>query len=255
MPNSCGSMALSPPDGRPRPRKPAPCGRIRWKHPPPLPKRLWKPPRPRPISPPKRKPSPGAKRSRACCAISNPGMAALTFTVLCGIGRVVAFIGVGVLGALLIAAPARRTSHSGPRDHPFFIAAPVAGLLHWLESWRAHDMAYRLLAEMRIALFARLDRVGARLLMRRRAGDLVSLATPGRRDGRVFLRPYHRPGRGRDPGAGDGADRAGQHRLAAGHCAPALPPLRRPLPGAAAARGSISSAPKAARRWAGSARM
>ncbi len=38
-------------------------------------------------------------------------------------------------------------------------------------------MAYRLLAEMRIALFARLDRLGPAYLMRRRAGDLVSLAT------------------------------------------------------------------------------
>ncbi|HEY4253569.1 MAG TPA: ABC transporter ATP-binding protein, partial [Roseomonas sp.] len=57
------------------------------------------------------------------------------------------------------------------------VAAPAAGLLHWLESWLAHDMAYRLLAEMRIALFARLDALGPAYLLRRRAGDLVSLAT------------------------------------------------------------------------------
>ena len=27
------------------------------------------------------------------------------------------------------------------------VVAPMAGVLHWLESWVAHDMAYRLLAE------------------------------------------------------------------------------------------------------------
>ena len=30
------------------------------------------------------------------------------------------------------------------------VVAPLAGVLHWLESWLAHDMAYRLLAEMRL---------------------------------------------------------------------------------------------------------
>jgi hypothetical protein len=31
--------------------------------------------------------------------------------------------------------------------------APLAGLLHWLESWLAHDMAFRLLTHMRVDLF------------------------------------------------------------------------------------------------------
>ncbi|MBE9605977.1 ABC transporter ATP-binding protein [Acetobacteraceae bacterium H6797] len=105
-----------------------------------------------------------------------PWRGALAFTVVCGIGRVIAFIGVGVLGALLIAA-LREGKPTLGLAIALLIAAPVAGLLHWLESWRAHDMAYRLLADMRIALFARLDRLGPAYLMRRRAGDLVSLAT------------------------------------------------------------------------------
>ena len=37
------------------------------------------------------------------------------------------------------------------------VSAPLAGLLHWLESWLAHDMAYRLLNDMRLALFRKLD--------------------------------------------------------------------------------------------------
>ena len=57
------------------------------------------------------------------------------------------------------------------------VVAPLAGLLHWLESWLAHDMAYRLLAEMRIDLFAKLEALAPAYLLERRSGDLVALAT------------------------------------------------------------------------------
>ncbi|MBL6459309.1 ABC transporter ATP-binding protein [Belnapia sp. T6] len=106
----------------------------------------------------------------------RPWRGKLGLTVLFGIGRVTAFIGVGVLGALLIAALGEGAPTLGLAA-ALLVAAPVAGGLHWLESWLAHDMAYRLLAEMRIALFARLDALGPAYLLRRRAGDLVSLAT------------------------------------------------------------------------------
>jgi ATP-binding cassette subfamily B protein len=109
-------------------------------------------------------------------AYIKPWRVSLTCTVLLGIGRVAAFIGVGALGALVIAA-----IRAG---HPILglcigllLVAPVAALLHWLESWLAHDMAYRLLAEMRIALFAKLDQLAPAYLLRRRSGDLVALAT------------------------------------------------------------------------------
>ncbi|WP_149538233.1 ABC transporter ATP-binding protein/permease [Siccirubricoccus phaeus] len=105
-----------------------------------------------------------------------PWRGRFALVVLFGIGRVAAFVGVGVLGALLIAA-LRESAPTAGLAIALLIAAPVAGGLHWLESWLAHDMAYRLLAEMRIALFARLDALGPAYLLRRRAGDLVSLAT------------------------------------------------------------------------------
>ncbi|HEY4646836.1 MAG TPA: ABC transporter ATP-binding protein, partial [Steroidobacteraceae bacterium] len=41
----------------------------------------------------------------------------------------------------------------------------------------AHDMAYRLLAEMRIKLFAKLEALAPAYLLERRSGDLVALAT------------------------------------------------------------------------------
>jgi ATP-binding cassette subfamily C protein CydCD len=109
-------------------------------------------------------------------AIIRPWRGKLVATVLFGIGRVIAFIGIGVLGALLLGAVQARAPYLSLAI-ALLIAAPTAGLLHWLESWLAHDMAYRLLAEMRIALFAQLDALGPAYLLRRRSGDLLALAT------------------------------------------------------------------------------
>ena len=93
-----------------------------------------------------------------------------------GIARVAAFIGVGILSALTVAA-VKTGSPYGYLLILLALAAPLAGLLHWLESWLAHDIAYRLLAEMRIALFDKLDRLAPAYLMRRRSGDLIALAS------------------------------------------------------------------------------
>ena len=41
----------------------------------------------------------------------------------------------------------------------------------------AHDMAFRLLAEMRIDAFRKLDALAPAYLVRRRTGDLMALAT------------------------------------------------------------------------------
>jgi ABC-type multidrug transport system fused ATPase/permease subunit len=100
----------------------------------------------------------------------------LAVTVTCGIGRVVAFIGVGVLGALTIAA-VRSNAPSLLLIVLLLAAAPVTGLLHWLESFLAHDMAYRLLAVMRVDLYRKLDELAPAYLLKRRSGDLVALAT------------------------------------------------------------------------------
>ena len=97
-------------------------------------------------------------------------------TFVFGVLRVFAMIGIGVFSGLTVAAVKAGT--------PFetwlivlAVVAPLAGVLHWLESWIAHDMAYRLLAEMRIALFRKLDQLAPAYLLRRRTGDLVGMAT------------------------------------------------------------------------------
>ncbi|MBV9860162.1 MAG: ATP-binding cassette domain-containing protein, partial [Alphaproteobacteria bacterium] len=109
-------------------------------------------------------------------AIIAPWRQRFAIVVASGIGRVAAFIGVGVLGALAVAAVKNGTPF-GWLLLLLAFAAPLAGLLHWIESWIAHDIAYRLLAEMRIELFRKLDSLAPAYLMRRRSGDLIALAS------------------------------------------------------------------------------
>jgi ATP-binding cassette, subfamily B, bacterial len=107
---------------------------------------------------------------------ATPWRAKLVATFVFGITRVAALIGVGVLSAMVVGAL--------KRGEPFevwlwalAIAAPVAGIVHWFESWVAHDMAFRMLAEMRVALYRKLDELAPAYLVRRRTGDLVAMAT------------------------------------------------------------------------------
>src|SRR2546430_13701147 len=107
--------------------------------------------------------------------IIQPWAREFAVVVLSGIGRVAFFIGVGILGALAVAAV--------KTGAPFAwllialaLAAPLAGILHWIESWLAHDIAYRLLAELRIDLYRKLDTLAPAYLVRRRSGDLIALA-------------------------------------------------------------------------------
>jgi ATP-binding cassette subfamily C protein CydCD len=102
--------------------------------------------------------------------------ARLVTTFLLGVARVLALIGVGVVSALIVRAVKYGAPYGGLLAL-LAVIAPLAGLLHWLESWLAHDMAYRLLADMRLQMFRTLDRLAPAYLTRRRTGDLVGLAT------------------------------------------------------------------------------
>src|SRR5690242_11873168 len=100
----------------------------------------------------------------------------LVVTFLLGIARVAALIGVGLLSALVV----RAVSRAEPTLLlliGLLLVAPLAGVLHWLESWLAHDMAYRLLADMRMRFFRKLVALGPAYLSARRTGDLLGVAT------------------------------------------------------------------------------
>jgi len=105
-----------------------------------------------------------------------PWKGKLTLTFLFGVLRVIFFIGIGVCSALAL-----RDLKNGADYSAWLWAlatlAPLSGLVHWLESWIAHDMAFRLLAELRIAVFRKLDQLAPAYLTRRRTGDLMALAT------------------------------------------------------------------------------
>ena len=105
-----------------------------------------------------------------------PWKGKLTATFTLGVLRVIAFIGVGVLSALIVLALKNHQPYTGYAI-ALAIVAPLSGILHWFESWLAHDMAFRLLAEMRIDAFRKLDALAPAYLVRRRTGDLMALAT------------------------------------------------------------------------------
>jgi len=102
------------------------------------------------------------------------GKLALTFAF--GVLRVVTFIGVGVLSALVLLA-LKNGEPYGALLWALAVVAPLSGVLHWLESWIAHDMAFRLLADMRSDVFRKLDALAPAYLVRRRTGDLMALVT------------------------------------------------------------------------------
>jgi ATP-binding cassette subfamily B protein len=107
--------------------------------------------------------------------IIRPWRDRFAIVVSAGITRVAAFIGVGIVGALAVAA-VKTGGAFGYLLLALALLAPLAGVLHWLESYLAHDIAYRLLAEMRIDLFRKLDALAPAYLVRRRSGDLIALA-------------------------------------------------------------------------------
>lgn len=105
-----------------------------------------------------------------------PWKGRLGLTFIFGVTRVLSFIGVGVASALIVL----NLKNGTPYDQYLiwlWVLAPMAGVVHWLESWVAHDMAFRLLAEMRVDAFRKLDALAPAYLVRRRTGDLMSLAT------------------------------------------------------------------------------
>ncbi len=117
-----------------------------------------------------------ARTTRALLGFIVPWWPRLAVVIVSGTCRIAAYTGVAIFSALVVAA--LKTGH--PYAALLFglgLVAPLAGLLHWFESFQAHAMAYHLLADMRIALYRKLDALAPAYLLRRRSGDLVALAT------------------------------------------------------------------------------
>ena len=82
-------------------------------------------------------------------------------------------VALGVVSAVLVGQVA-----TGGNLTPWLWAlaalVPATAVLRWLDSFVSHDLAYRLLAELRIRLYQLLDPLAPAYLVRRRSGDLVS---------------------------------------------------------------------------------
>ncbi|MBV9169101.1 MAG: thiol reductant ABC exporter subunit CydC [Chloroflexi bacterium] len=95
------------------------------------------------------------------------------FVLLLGPLQGLAQVGLGVVSALLVA---QVTAHGELRPWLWALGVlvVVAAVLRWLDSFVSHDLAYRLLAELRIRLYQLLDPLAPAYLVRRRSGDLAS---------------------------------------------------------------------------------
>ncbi|MDQ6670636.1 MAG: thiol reductant ABC exporter subunit CydC [Chloroflexota bacterium] len=82
-------------------------------------------------------------------------------------------VALGVVSALLVAQVFTRGNLT-PWLWALAALVPATAVLRWLDSWISHDLAYRLLAELRIRLYQLLDPLAPAYLVRRRTGDLVS---------------------------------------------------------------------------------
>jgi ATP-binding cassette subfamily C protein CydCD len=109
-------------------------------------------------------------------ALAAPYWFKTTLSFATGVAHFFGAIAVGVLGALMV-ANVRDGDSITLLAVALIVVAVLTGLFRFLENWVSHDMAFRLLADMRIDLFRKLDQLAPAYLLRRRTGDLVSMAT------------------------------------------------------------------------------
>ena len=98
----------------------------------------------------------------------------LGLSLLLGIIYHLSTIALGAVSALLVAA-VFKGEETGPLLLLLGIFVPLTAFSRWGESWASHDLAFRLLAEMRIAVYDKLEPLAPAYLVRRRSGDLTSI--------------------------------------------------------------------------------
>jgi ATP-binding cassette subfamily C protein CydCD len=112
---------------------------------------------------------------RRLFALVKPWPGELAAVIASGLLHALTLMALGVTGALLVGRVFRG------EDLTLLLWAllaliPLTALFTYLDVWLAHDLAYRLLAEMRIKLYGLLDRLAPAYMYRRRSGDLLGAA-------------------------------------------------------------------------------
>ena len=107
-------------------------------------------------------------------ALVRPWWGRLTLTFMLGLAHHGSIIGLAVISALLVG---QVITGGDLTVHIVLLGifVPMVGFFTWTESWMAHDLAYRLLSEMRVDMYDKLDPLAPAYLVRRRSGDLVSI--------------------------------------------------------------------------------
>ena len=104
----------------------------------------------------------------------RPWRGELALTFLLGLAHHSSIIGLSVISALLVG----QVITGGELTVLLVLLGvfvPLAAFFTWAESWVAHDLAYRLLAEMRVDVYNKLDPLTPAYMVRRRSGDLLSI--------------------------------------------------------------------------------
>ena len=104
------------------------------------------------------------------------GMMALA--IAAGVLNQGATIAAAALGAYMVGQVAGGATAADLRAPAAALAAAVIlrAVMAWAEMWVAHDLAYRILADLRGRLYAALERLAPGYLIRRRSGDVASAA-------------------------------------------------------------------------------
>ena len=111
---------------------------------------------------------------RRLFGLVRPWRTELALTFLLGLAHHGSIIGLSVISALLVG----QVITGGDLTVLLVLLGvfvPLAAFFTWAESWVAHDLAYRLLAEMRVDVYNKLDPLTPAYMVRRRSGDLVSI--------------------------------------------------------------------------------
>ena len=111
---------------------------------------------------------------RRLFGLVRPWRNELVLTFVLGLAHHGSIIGLLVIGALLVG----QVITGGSLTTLLVLLGvfvPVVAFFNWAESWVAHDMAYRLLAEMRVDVYNKLDPLTPAYMVRRRSGDMVSI--------------------------------------------------------------------------------
>ncbi len=119
--------------------------------------------------------APAAAVLRRLIALVRPFRRKLAVSFSAGVLFQASVVGVGAAGALLVGQLIR-----GGDITLYLILlgtlVAAASLLSWADCWLPHDLAYQLLAEMRIDFYDTLEPLAPAYLTRRRSGDLASIA-------------------------------------------------------------------------------